>query len=115
MKKSKKTKSKIGIWARIKNIYDNSPGHAAFTYPIAYIIIAGFSGTVILGNAADFGGLTTNVAGVILFSIYLTPIWVLVGLIVSKKKLPYILSLVLGLLFFSFFIYIVWIMSRHYN
>ena len=39
MKKTRKTKPKIGIWARIKNIYDNSPWHAAFTYPIAYIIL----------------------------------------------------------------------------
>jgi hypothetical protein len=28
---------------------------------------------------------------------YLTPIWVFVGLIVSKRKKPYILSLIIGL------------------
>ena len=38
MKKSVRNKSKVGIWTRIKNIYNNSPWHSAFTYPILYIL-----------------------------------------------------------------------------
>ena len=33
-------KKKVGFWQRVRNIYNDSPWHAAFTYPIAYIIIA---------------------------------------------------------------------------
>ena len=38
-----------------------------------------------------------NMALIFMLSIYLTPIWVFVGLIVSKRKKPYILSLIIGL------------------
>ena len=34
---------------------------------------------------------------IFMLSMYLTPIWVFVGLIVSKRKKPYILSLIIGL------------------
>ena len=34
---------------------------------------------------------------IFMLSMYLTPIWVFVGLIVSKRKIPYILSLIIGL------------------
>ena len=38
MEQSVRNKSNVGIWTRIKNIYNNSPWHAAFTDPIAYMI-----------------------------------------------------------------------------
>ena len=92
MKKSKKTKLKIGIWARIKNIYDNSPWHAAFTYPIAYIILWTVVLTIFVSiNVLDIIGYTLMIA------IFIAPIWVLIGLIIAKKRLPYLLSLLTGL------------------
>lgn len=92
MKKSKKTKPKIGIWARIKNIYDNSPGHAAFTYPIAYIILW----TVVIGILASLE--VPDIIGfTFMLAIFIAPIWVLIGIIIAKKRLPYLLSLLTGL------------------
>ena len=44
MKKTRKTKTKIGIWARVKNVLDNSPWSSAFTYPIAYMILTALIG-----------------------------------------------------------------------
>ena len=91
MKKSVRNKSKVGIWTRIKNIYNNSPWHAAFTYPIAYII-----STAVIGGVLASSGFE-SVGWFFLLIFYLTPLWVLVGLIVSKRRLPYLLSLIIGL------------------
>ena len=99
-----KDKSKKGFWTRIKNIYDNSPGHAAFTYPIAYIILAPILGGVILGIFVN-NFILEIAAGIIMLSTFLAPIWVLTGLIVSKKKLPYILSLIVGFGLLCFIFY----------
>ena len=95
MKKSVRNKSKVGIWTRIKNIYNNSPWHAAFTYPIAYII-----STAVIGGVLASSGFE-SVGWFFLLIFYLTPLWVLVGLIVSKRRLPYLLSLIIGLLLSS--------------
>ena len=77
----KKNKSKIGIWTKIKNIYNNSPWNAAFTYPILYIFVIS-----ILGGLIAAGGYNGNEIGLLayigislLISIYLTPIWVLLA------------------------------------
>ena len=91
MKKSVRNKSKVGIWTRIKNIYNNSPWHAAFTYPIAHII-----STAVIGGVLASSGFE-SVGWFFLLIFYLTPLWVLVGLIVSKRRLPYLLSLIIGL------------------
>ena len=37
MKKSEVNKSLVSIWARIKNIYNESPVHAAFSYPFVFL------------------------------------------------------------------------------
>ena len=92
--------TKKNFWVRIKNIYNNSPWHASFTYPILYIFIASILGGVIAAIAAsqkferDF---LIYISLIFMSSIYLTPIWVFIGLIVSKRKKPYILSLIIGL------------------
>ena len=91
MKKPKKTKPKIGIWTRIKNIYDNSPWHSAFTYPILFLIIC----ICLFGGFLSIG--LENIGFFFLILFYLTPLWVLLGLIVSKRRLPYLLSLIIGL------------------
>ena len=84
-------KKKVGFWQRIRNIYNDSPWHAAFTYPIAYIIIA----LVLFGIFLSIGN---EYIGVFFYaSVLLTPIWVLIGIIISKKRLPYLLSLIIGL------------------
>ena len=102
MKKSVRNKSKVGIWTRIKNIYNNSPWHAAFTYPIAYMI-----STAVIGGVLASSGFE-SVGWFFLLIFYLTPLWVLVGLIVSKRRFPYLLSLIVGLgipIFISFLAY----------
>ena len=91
MEQSVRNKSNVGIWTRIKNIYNNSPWHAAFTYPIAYMISTAAIGGVIASRGLE------SIGWFFLFIFYLTPLWVLFGLIVSKKRLPYLLSLIIGL------------------
>ena len=88
MKKPKKTKPKIGIWTRIKNIYNDSPWHAAFTYPIIYVVF------LILLLFVPY----TPIIGLILIFILLAPLWVFLGLFISKKKTPFVLSLFTGLI-----------------
>ncbi len=88
------------IWKSIKNLYNNSPWHASFTYPILYIFIANILGGLIatLSASRDFqDNFLLYISLIFFLSIYLTPIWVFVGLIVSKRKKPYILSLIIGL------------------
>ena len=92
MKRSvKKNKSKIGIWTKIKNVLNNSPWHSAFTYPILFLIICIclFVGFLNIG--------LENFGFFFLILFYLTPLWVLLGLIISKRRLPYLLSLTIGL------------------
>ena len=88
------------IWNSIKNLYNESPWHASFTYPILYILVANILGGIIAAISAsrDFQDtFLINISLIFLLSIYLTPIWVFFGLIVSKRKKPYILSLIIGL------------------
>ena len=87
----KKNKSKIGIWTKIKNVLNNSPWHSAFTYPILFIIICFCLFGVFLSKDLE------NIGFIFLILFYLTPLWVLFGLIVSKRRLPYLLSLIIGL------------------
>ena len=91
MKKAKKTKTKIGIWKRIKDVLDNRPWSSAFTYPIAFIILSVIVGTIFFTIGLE------NLGAFFVFIIYLTPLWVLFGLIVSKRRFPYLLSLIIGL------------------
>ena len=92
--------SKRNIWMSIKNIYNNSPWHASFTYPILYIFTANILGGFIafISASRDFQDtFLIYISLIFMLSMYLTPIWVFVGLIVSKRKKPYILSLIIGL------------------
>ena len=93
--------SKRNILTSIKNIYNNSPWHASFTYPILYILITsilvGILGAVSASLNFEYTFLL-NMVLIFMLSIYFVPpIWVFVGLIVSKRKKPYILSLIIGL------------------
>ena len=107
--------SKINIWTSIKNIYNNSPWHASFTYPILYILISailvGILGAVSASLNFEYTFLL-NMALIFMFSIYFVPpIWVFVGLILSKKKKPYILSLIIGLSLLIILIFLVQILT----
>ena len=102
MKKTRKTKTKIGIWARVKNVLDNSPWSSAFTYPIAYMILTALIGAGFLSIGFE------NLGFFFLIIFYLTPLWILFGLIVSKRRFPYLLSLIIGLgipIFLSYVVY----------
>ena len=88
------------ILSSIKDLYNDSPWHASFTYPILYIFIANILGAIIaaISSSRDFQDtFLIHISLIFFLSIYLTPIWVFVGLIVSKRKKPYILSLIIGL------------------
>jgi hypothetical protein len=104
MKRSVRNKSKVSIWTKIKNIYNKNSFNAAFSYPILAIILAPIL-LALIGYLS--GGNESLLLGGFLFmtGVYvLVPTWVLIGLIVSKKKLPYTLSLIIGfgLLYFLF-------------
>tara|TARA_Y100001935_G_C16831553_1_gene279661 strand:+ start:27 stop:362 length:336 start_codon:yes stop_codon:yes gene_type:complete len=88
------------ILSSIKDLYNESPWHASFTYPILYIFIANILGAIIAAISASRDFQETfliNISLIFFLSIYLTPLWVFVGLIVSKRKKPYVLSLIIGL------------------
>jgi len=101
---SVKNKSKVAIWTRIKNIYNENSFNAAFSYPVSVVILTAvlFFLIAYLSNEND----SLLIAGILfMFGTYiLVATWVLIGLIVSKKKLPYILSLIMGfgMLYFVF-------------
>ena len=95
-----KETSKRNFWTSIKNIFNNSPWHSSFTYPILYILVAYILGGIIAAVSASSNFENTfliYISLTFMLSTYLTPIWVFVGLIVSKQKKPYILSLIIGL------------------
>ena len=94
MKRSVKNKSKVGIWTKIKNIYNNSPWHAAFTYPIIYVIF--FISLLFIPYESNIG--------LIFIFILLAPLWVFLGIFISKKKTPFVLSLFTGLIIVPIFI-----------
>ena len=104
MKKSVRNKSKVGINTKIKNIYNKNSFNAAFSYPILAIILAPIL-LALIGYLS--GGNESLLLGGFLFmtGVYvLVPTWVLIGLIVSKKKLPYTLSLIIVVWAALFFI-----------
>ena len=90
MKKKKNNKSKVGFWNKLRVAIDESPWHSAFTYPIAFIIL-----TIIVASIISY--INTSISVSLVLFIYLTPLWVLYGLIVSKRRLPYLLSLIIGI------------------
>jgi len=82
------------LFKRIEDIYNQNPWQAAFFYPIVlYLIISGF-----------FGYFENLLLILTISPIFLIPIWVLIGLVVSKKKYPYVFSLIfIGLFLFGKF------------
>ena len=107
MKKKKKKSIKTSFWEKIKNIFNNSPWHAAFIYPILYIFIMPIiGGALMAANISNEMGPLAIFGFFLLLSIFLTPIWVFAGLFISKKKTPYILSLCIGLGLFALLIYL---------
>ena len=86
----------------LTNVFDNSPWNAAFTFPILFIIgLWLVSGLFMVADSYFFSNNKMNILAwigtAIIFISLLTPIWVFSGLVISKKKLPYILSLIIGL------------------
>ena len=107
MKKKKEKSIKTSFWEKIKNIFNNSPWHAAFIYPILYIFIMPIiGGALMAANISNEMGPLAIFGFFLLLSIFLTPIWVFAGLFISKKKTPYILSLCIGLGLFALLIYL---------
>ena len=104
------------IWNSIKNLYNDSPWHASFTYPILYIFIANILGGIIAAISASRDFQETfliNISLIFFLSIYLTPLWVFVGLIVSKRKKPYVLSLIIGLGLLFIFLFLAQIFGEN--
>ena len=106
MKKTRKTKSKIGIWVRIKNIYDNSPYLVGFIIsPIVWYFIILLLGPLLRPLIKTFPFEFTLLLQLFTaYVLFLIPNWV--GVIISKKKLEYIISIILlyiMLIFYSYF------------
>ena len=108
MKKQKKKSIKPSFWEKIKNIFNNSPWHSAFTYPIIYIIFIPIISVIIGSEFTFIGSNILDVIVILLFfsTIILPPTWVIAGLFISKKKTPYILSLCIGLGSLALLIYL---------
>ena len=109
-----KEMTKNSFWTNIKNIYNNSPWHASFTYPILYILIANILGGIIAAISASRNfesNFLIYISIIFMSSIYLTPIWVLIGLFLSKRKKPYILSLIIGLGILFILLYIIQVLT----
>ena len=97
MKKSVRNKSKVGIWIRIKNIYNESPVHAAFSYPFVFTFFLIVFSVIIELSFEKLGFNPRNFISYFLGTLFfLIPIWVLTGLFVSKRKIPFLLSIIIG-------------------
>ncbi|MDC1155578.1 hypothetical protein OAT07_05065 [Candidatus Pelagibacter sp.] len=97
MTKEKKKKEK-----NTSSIFNNKPWHAAFIFPILFLIGSWLlSGLFMLADNYFFNNNQMNflawIGTSIIFISLLTPVWVFSGLIISKNKLPYILSLIIGI------------------
>ena len=93
MKKFVRNKSKVGIWTRIKNIFNNSPWHAAFSYPFVFLFFFIII-TILIEYLFEYLGFNELLVTIYLGKIiFLIPIWILVGLIVSKRRFPYVVTL----------------------
>ena len=104
------------ILSDIKDLYNESPWHASFTYPILYIFIANILGGIIAAISASRDFQETfliNISLIFFLSIYLTPLWVFVGLIVSKRKKQYVLSLIIGLGLLFIFLFLAQIFGEN--
>ncbi len=110
-----KITSNKGIWSIIRNTYNNSPWHASFTYPILYILITSILVGILSALSASLNFEYTFIiyfSLILMLTIYLVPpIWVFVGLILSKKKKPYILSLINGLSLLIILIFLIQILT----
>ena len=93
MKKFVRNKSKVGIWTRIKNIFNNSPWHAAFSYPFVFLFFFIII-TILIEYLFEYLGFNELLVTIYLGKIiFLIPIWILIGLIVSKRRFPYVVTL----------------------
>ena len=89
----------------MKKILSKHPWKCAFfpyvVIPIIFIFLFILPSGPVFDNYIGVILLLINLIIIILF-----PIWLIFGLVVSKKKLPYILSILIGLLILITFIYI---------
>jgi hypothetical protein len=97
MKESGVNKSLVAIWSRVKNIYNESPVHAAFSYPFVFTFFLIVFAVIIEVSFEKLGFNPRNFVSYFLGTLFfLIPIWVLTGLFVSKKKIPFLLSIIIG-------------------
>jgi hypothetical protein len=97
MKESGVNKSLVSIWSRVKNIYNESPVHAAFSYPFVFTFFLIVFAVIIEVSFEKLGFNPRNFVSYFLGTLFfLIPIWVLTGLFVSKKKIPFLLSIIIG-------------------
>ena len=85
----KKNKSKIGIWTKIKNIFNESPWHAAFSYPFVFFFLFVII-LILIEYIFIYLGINELLVSIYLGPLFfLIPIWILTGLIVSKRREPF--------------------------
>jgi hypothetical protein len=96
----KKNKSKIGIWTKIKNIFNESPWHAAFSYPFVFFFLFVII-LILIEYIFIYLGINELLVSIYLGPLFfLIPIWILTGLIVSKRRLPYFICILITLVIF---------------
>ena len=87
---------------KIYNFIKNSPWHGALTIPllaffipwlVIYLDVELIENISVLDNVVAVFGLIFGLMFIII------PIWLIFGMIVSKKKLPYMLSFIAGICF----------------
>ena len=83
MKESGVNKSLVAIWSRVKNIYNESPVHAAFSYPFVFTFFLMVFAVIIEVSFEKLGFNPRNFVSYFLGTLFfLIPIWVLTGLFV---------------------------------
>ena len=94
MKDSGTNQSQISFWTRIINFFSENPWRKGLFYPGVFFL-SFFPATEVWANTSGFVQLLCHVY--LAFSFCGPPLFVLLGLFLSKKKLPYAVSLFLGL------------------
>jgi len=94
MKDSEADQSQVSFWTRIINFFSENPWRKGLFYPGVFFL-SFFPALKVWGNTSGFVQLLCHVY--LGFSFMGPPLFILLGLFLSKKKLPYAISLFLGL------------------
>ena len=89
----------------MESFFNYNSWHKSITFPLLYILAASIP--AVIAFSFEFDGILKDIISILFFTIFLTPVWVIIGFVVSKNKLPYIISLLAGIpgmAFISYFL-----------